>query len=293
MKPRVCVLRTDGTNCDRETAHAFKSSFSLLNADAEIVHINSLTKGYDPVKKEDVSLDDYHILALPGGFANGDYISAGKIEAIELGGLEDDIKKFIEDGKLIIGICNGFQVLVKSGLLPMLNGKIEQTATLTYNNINRYRCDWIRLTSLENRCVWTKGIKSIDLPVAHGEGKFVASEDVIKELFRKDMVVFQYSDDDGNPTMNFPQNPNGSLEGIAGICDETGRIFGLMPHPERYNCKENHHLYTLKKILSKSYVDRSNPEYSERLKIIDDIPDVNGLKIFRNGVNYVIENLLR
>ena len=157
MKPKVCVLRTDGTNCDRETDFAFNK----VGADSEIVHINSFKKCYDPVRKEKKSLHDYQILAIPGGFSHGDYISAGKILAEDLKDfLGETIEKFINDGKLIIGICNGFQVLVKPGFLPR-NGKTEQTTTLTYNDSNRFECRWIKLVSPKNKCIWTKGINEI------------------------------------------------------------------------------------------------------------------------------------
>ncbi len=283
MKPKVCVLRTDGTNCDRETAYAF----NLVGGDAEIVHINSLKKRYDPVKRGEVNLQDYQILALPGGFSHGDYIAAGKVLAEDLiDSLGDEISEFFIDDKLIIGICNGFQVLVKTGFLPMTK-RLEQNTTLTYNDSGRFEDRWVKLVSpkeYKGNCVWTKGIESIDLPVAHGEGKFVTSTEIVKELFEKNLVVFQYADSNG-PTMNFPENPNGSIEAIAGICDPTGRIFGLMPHPERYNNAKNHNLFTLQDILNRDYVDKRNPLVAERLKRIG-IPENHGLEIFRNGVNY-------
>jgi len=291
-KPKVCVLRTDGTNCDRETRYAF----NLVNGNAEIVHINSLKKGYDPVKRKDISLDDYHILALPGGFSYGDYISAGKILAEDLRrSFREEIQEFIDCGKLIIGICNGFQVLVKSGFLPG-SIKNEQTTTLTYNNSQRFEDRWVRLIKTykgNDKCVWTKGIDSIDLPVAHGEGKFVAPKELTRALFNNSQVVFQYSDKNGNPTMEFPANPNGSLEAIAGICDETGRVFGLMPHPERYNHPKNYYLASLQEILSRDYIDKSNPVIAKRLDLIGEFPKEGaGLQIFRNGVDYVVNNLL-
>lgn len=274
VKPKVCVLRTDGTNCDRETVHAF----NLAGGDAEIVHINSFKKGYDPVKRKKVSLADYHILAIPGGFSHGDYIAAGKILAKDLKThLKEDLQKFINDKKLIIGICNGFQVLVKSGLLPRLNGETEQTITLTYNENGKFECRWIKLAKpyqSKDNCVWTKGINHIDLPIAHGEGKFVAPSEMIDQLFQQGLVVFQYVETKGKPTLKFPANPNNSLRAIAGICDPTGRIFGLMPHPERYHHPLNHPLASLQKIKG-------------------ELPEEGaGLQIFKNGVGYVVKNLL-
>ena len=267
MKPKICVLRTDGTNCDRETAHAF----NLVGGDAEIIHINSLKDNYDPIKRKKVSLDDYHILAIPGGFSHGDYIAAGRIFAEDFKlYLREDVKRFIANGKLIIGICNGFQVLVKLGLLPMLEGEAKQTASLTYNSHGKFECRWVNLAkpivnsngnkegnSNGNRegnrdgtdkCVWTKMIKNIELPIAHGEGNFAASAEMVEQLFHQGLVVFQYVDSTGNPSREYPFNPNGSVKGIAGICDTTGRIFGLMPHPERYNHPLNHPLAQLQKI---------------------------------------------
>ncbi len=285
MKPRVCVLRTDGTNCDRELAY----SFNLVGGDAEIVHINSFLRE-DPIKRRRISLEEYHILAIPGGFSHGDYISAGKVFAKSLEDeLGEQVQGFIDDGKLIIGICNGFQVLVKSGFLPMTSGKKEeQTTTLTYNSHSRFECRWVNLVSPPNKCVWTRGVDYIPLPVAHGEGMFVASEETIKELFEQGLVVYQYADKNGKPTMSFPENPNGSLDAIAGICDPTGRIFGLMPHPERYNHENNHPLSRLQSILQRDYIDESDPAVAERLKSVGELPVKGlGLAIFKNGVEYI------
>ncbi|MDP2926168.1 MAG: phosphoribosylformylglycinamidine synthase I [Nanoarchaeota archaeon] len=266
MKPKVCVLRTDGTNCDRETKYAFNE----VGGDAEIVHLNSIIKGYDPAENRQVSLDQFDILAIPGGFSYGDYIGSGKIFVVDLKHfLEDKINDFIDKRKPVIGICNGFQVLVKYGLLPRVNGEIKQTTTLTYNDSGRFECRWVKLVQpRESKCIWTKGISSIDLPVAHGEGKFVAPPDLIQRLFDEDQVVFQYANSSGIATTNYPDNPNGSIQAIAGICDPTGLIFGLMPHPERYNRPMNHRLATLQKIKGT-------------------LPDHGlGLDIFRNGVDY-------
>jgi len=263
---KVCVLRTDGTNCDRETRHAF----NLVGAEADIVHIKTLVKGYDPALERKIRLEDYDILAIPGGFSHGDYIAAGKILARDLQHfLGKELERFIADGKPVIGICNGFQVLVKYGLLPRLDNRTEQTATLTYNENRKFECRWVRLVNPRNkRCIWTRGIDSIDLPVAHGEGRFVASLDLVDRLFDEGMVVFRYADSDGNPTMDFPDNPNGSMRAIAGICDSSGLIFGLMPHPERYSTPYNHPLATLQKLRG-------------------ELPNEGlGLQIFRNGVRY-------
>jgi phosphoribosylformylglycinamidine synthase len=233
-KIRVLVLRTAGTNCDKETAFAFREA----GAEPELVHVNSLTGA-------EISLSGFHILAIPGGFSYGDDIASGKILANELKfGIADEVRRFIKDGKLIIGICNGFQVLVKGGLLPNIAGDFKTIeSTLTLNDSARFEDRWVylsgRTTNDERRttkCVWTKGIdKTIYLPVAHGEGKFVPRDNgVLDYLNKNDMVVFRYAHENGAVADEYPANPNGSVEAIAGICDATGRILGLMPHPERH-----------------------------------------------------------
>lgn len=232
-KVKVLVLRAAGTNCDYETAFAFE----YVGAKAELVHINQL------VRKE-LQLRDYHVLAVPGGFTYGDDIASGKILANELKyKLAGELERFIKKGKLIIGICNGFQILVKSGFLPGKDGMGEELeATLTTNDSARYEDRWVYLKSPQptvhspqNKCVWTQGLDEIIyLPAAHGEGKFVPRSDkVLNRLCSNGQVVFRYVDRNGK-LAGFPWNPNGSVDNIAGICDNTGRIFGLMPHPERH-----------------------------------------------------------
>jgi phosphoribosylformylglycinamidine (FGAM) synthase-like amidotransferase family enzyme len=235
MKPRVCILRTAGTNCDQETAFAFKAA----GGDPELVHVNRFISA-------EKSLDNYHILVLPGGFSYGDDIAAGKILANELRcKLNSALKRFIAAGKLIIGICNGFQILVKSGLLPG-NDSLEQETSLIINDCGSFIDKWVYLKSQGHKvithkripthpiasgaksqvkCVWAKDLpEEIYLPIAHGEGKFVVRDNqVLARLKKNNQIVFKYS-----------ANPNGSLEDIAGICDQTGRILGLMPHPERH-----------------------------------------------------------
>jgi len=259
---KVIVLRTTGTNCNEETAFAF----SRCGAYVDQVHINALVSG---VKK----LSDYHILALPGGFSYGDDIASGRILANELRlKLGEDIKQFIRDGKLIIGICNGFQILAKAGILPGLGMNIGQEATLFYNDSAKFEARWVPL-KLENRCVWTQGMApQIYLPVAHGEGKFIPRDKkVLESLMANKQIVLRYCAIDGSKP-EYPDNPNGSTEDIAGICDTTGRILGLMPHPERHFLFEQHPFWT-------------------RLPKKSEFGD--GAKIFENGVNYVRENLLK
>ncbi|MCX5694631.1 MAG: phosphoribosylformylglycinamidine synthase I [Candidatus Omnitrophica bacterium] len=257
LKPKVCVLRSAGTNCDQETAAAFK----LAGGVPELLHINNLVNA-------NKTLNDFQILALPGGFSYGDDVASGKIFANELRfKLAEELRKFIADGKLIIGICNGFQILVKSGLLPGHSG-LEQDTSLILNDSAKFEARWVYLKP-GGRCVWTKGLKKIIyLPVAHGEGKFVVQDKrVLSRLKKNNQIVFQYCDAQGKPG-GYPDNPNGSLENIAGITDPTGRILGLMPHPER-------HLFSVQ-----------HPRKDE-LKFLR---HGDGLQIFKNGIDYIKKN---
>jgi len=261
-KPKVIVLRTAGTNCDYETAFAFER----VGAKVELIHINQI------IRKEK-SILNYDILAIPGGFTYGDDISAGKIFANELKYcLKEEIEKFIKRRRPIIGICNGFQVLVKSGLLP--GDGFRQKVTLTYNDSGRFEDRWVYLKnqkskSKKQKCIWTENLPEIiELPVAHGEGKFVASRETIEELKRNGQIVFQYVDEKGN-LAGYPYNPNGSLENIAGICDREGLILGLMPHPER-------HIEYLQ-----------HPRWVRERRF----GEGEGLQIFRNGVIYARKNI--
>lgn len=261
-KVKVLVLRAAGTNCDHETAFAFE----YVGAKAERIHINQLVN-------RQKRLRDFHILAIPGGFTYGDDIASGKILANELKyKLAGQLEKFIEDGRLIIGICNGFQVLVKAGLLPERDGSGEELeATLTTNDSGRYEDRWVYLKSPSSKCVWTQGLEDIIyLPAAHGEGKFIPKDGgVLNRLRAGGQIVFRYVDSKGD-SAGFPWNPNGSVDNIAGICDDTGRIFGLMPHPERHIFATQHPRWTR---LSSTSTAR------EEAKV-----DGDGVKIFRNGV---------
>ena len=257
---KVIVIRTAGTNCNEETAFAF----SRLGAHVEQVHINALISGAQ-------ELSDYHILVLPGGFSYGDDIASGRILANELRlKLAEDIKQFIREGKLIIGICNGLQILVKAGILPGLGWKVGQEATLFYNDSAKFEARWVHL-KVESRCVWTRGMSGqIYLPVAHGEGKFIPREkEVLDTLVSRGQIVLRYCALDGGKPV-YPDNPNGSIDDIAGITDTTGRVLGLMPHPERHFLFEQHPFWT-------------------RLTKTGEFGD--GAKIFENGIHYVMENL--
>jgi len=264
-KPKVLVLRTAGTNCDQETAAAFEAS----GASVDRVHINQLLAG----AQHAVPLQDYHILAIPGGFTYGDDIESGRILANELRlHLGEKIAKFIADGKLIIGICNGFQVLVRAHILPGLHGTNEskQTATLTNNDSGKFEDRWITLKP-EGKSVWTQGLEEcVYFPVAHAEGKFIADKSVVDQLNKNGQVTFRYCKADGSPPQ-YPENPNGSMEHIAGITDKTGRILGLMPHPERHFYFHHHPHW-------------SRMEKTSKLG--------QGARIFQNGVDYIKETFL-
>jgi phosphoribosylformylglycinamidine synthase I len=218
-KVRSIILRAPGTNCDQETVFAFEQA----GAEASLVHINQLIGRQG-------RLEDYQIMVIPGGFTYGDDLGAGKVLANELKlKLGDDIERFIQSGKLILGICNGFQALVKAGILP--SSESQQKLTLTNNDSGRFECRWVYLAAnRESRCVFTRGIERLYLPVAHGEGKLVADADTLARLD----VTLYYTDEQGDHQAGYPNNPNGSMGNIAGICDGTGRIFALMPHPERH-----------------------------------------------------------
>jgi len=220
----VCILQSDGTNCDNELFYAFKK----FGGNPQYVHINEL-------RDKSKSLKDFQILALPGGFSYGDDIASGKILAVELMSfLKNEIEKFRDKGGIIIGICNGFQTLVRTGLLPFGNlGKMD--ATLATNDSGHFECRWIKLKLEKSKCVFLKEDKNVGwFAVNHGEGKFFSGPQVIKKIEDENLVTFRYVDEDGKPTQKYPQNPNGSLNAIAGVTDSTGRIFGMMPHPEKF-----------------------------------------------------------
>jgi len=274
-KVRVCVLRTAGTNCDKETAFAFFQAGAI----AELVHVNSLIN-------RQKQLSDYQILSFPGGFSYGDDIAAGKILANELKcKLSADLKRFIHEGKLIIGICNGFQILVKAGLLPG-NERFVQESSLIINDSGKFEDRWVCLRTAQTKCIWTRNLPEvIDLPVAHGEGKFVVkSKETLQSLRKNQQIVFQYCDKQGK-FAGYPENPNGSVDNIAGICDRTGRVLGLMPHPERHANFAQHPKWTGEK----SRVNKEGDGLQLWLKDAKLRPP--GLQVFKNGVEYARKNL--
>jgi phosphoribosylformylglycinamidine synthase subunit PurQ / glutaminase len=227
------VLTGYGLNCDLETAHAFE----LAGARARRVHINALIDG-------SVALDDFQIMAFIGGFSWGDDHGAGVIQAVRMRtNIGEKLLTFIARGNLVIGICNGFQCLVNLGLLPGLDGDYtRRSVALIHNDCGNFRNDWVHLAvNGASPCIFTQGMTQLDLPVRHGEGKFFTTNETYRRLATNQQVVLRYATVEGQPAQGeFPFNPNGSLGDIAGICDPTGRVFGLMPHPEAYNHWSNH-----------------------------------------------------
>ena len=262
------VITGNGTNCEVEMAHACRLAGSDL---VDIVHISELLHG-------EKRLDDYHFLNLPGGFLDGDDLGSAKAGAnrilhATIRGTEeklyDQMTRFIRDGKLVLGVCNGFQLLVKLGLLPGFDGDyLTQTVTLSFNDSGRFEDRWVHLAvNPESPCIFTGGTKDLYLPVRHGEGKFiVAAPSILARLHKEHRIAVQYSSaKDGSPTMDYPANPNGAIDAIAGICNDTGRIFGLMPHPEAYLHRTNHPRWTR-----------------------EDLPETGmGLIIFQNAVDFI------
>lgn len=254
MIPRVCILHTDGTNCDGETATAFE----LAGGRPERVLVTQLRRG-------NRTLADYQMLAIPGGFSYGDDVASGKILAVELVSfLRDQLEAFVAAGKPVIGICNGFQVLVKCGLLP--DGTLgEQSVTLTDNASGHFECRWVDLLVSKNcPSLWTQGFqdRTISLMVAHGEGMFLAPRETTFSVLNQTALYYVCPEGKAG-SADYPYNPNGSPLGIAGICNQQGNVFGLMPHPERFVRREQH------------------PNWRRQ-------PDLqpHGLPFFANAVNY-------
>jgi len=261
---KAIVLTGYGINCEEETAYAFKKA----GAEAEIVHVNDLIASPG-------MLSQSQILAFPGGFSYGDDTGSGNALANKIRNkIWEELVDFIEAEKLIIGICNGFQVVANLGILPGIeNRKPQRAVALARNNSARYECRWVSLKPFSSKCVFTKGIESISLPVAHGEGKFTASPKTLKELNDLGQIAFRYVKGEELAKGEFPFNSNGSQEDIAGICDKSGRILGMMPHPERNIFFTQQPDWTLQR----EKMRRMNKEIPE---------ESAGLKIFKNAVEY-------
>lgn len=234
-RPQVLILRAPGTNCDQETGYAFEKA----GGSVAYIHINQLCESPDVLTKA-------QILCLPGGFSYGDDIAAGRILASQLQTrMSEAINQFRDDGKLVLGICNGFQILIKSGFLLSADEE-GLPATLTWNESGRFVDCWVNLKTDNNKCVFLKGVEQLYLPIAHAEGKFVPRDDSILEALQSNhQLALKYCRPGGlNSDVPYPHNPNGSTAHVAGVCDSTGRIFGLMPHPERHIDPTHHPRWT-------------------------------------------------
>jgi len=265
---KTLVLTGYGLNCDNETGYGFE----LAGAKVTRVHINSLIDGTSV-------LDDYKIMVFGGGFSWGDDHGAGVIQAVRMKtSIGASILEFIEKGNLVLGICNGFQTLVNLGLLPGLDSDYQKrSVALTYNDCGNFIDHWVTLkVNPESCCIFTRGLDQLELPVRHGEGKFYSDDKTIDRLVDEKQVAVRYAMPDGSPAGGkFPFNPNGSLYDIAGICDPTGRIFGLMPHPEAFNHFTNHPDWT------------RNKEKARRSKAEIDPVHTLGIGILKNAVDYI------
>ena len=267
---KALILTGFGINCEEETAAAYK----LAGAEATIVHINEiLQKGH--------SIHDYDILNFPGGFSFGDDLSSGKVMANKIKFkqlpskrvLLDEIKDFIDSGKLVLGICNGFQILVKLGLLPNVQGKFEQEVTLTNNQSAKFEDRWVYLkNNPKSTSTFTKGMELTEMPVRHGEGKLIIGNEKIKmAILEQGLNCLTYTDSSGAATANYPENPNGSELNCAALSDPSGQVFGLMPHPEAFLSLYNHPNW--------GQLKRQHPNINE---------DGQGLEFFKNIVETVL-----
>ncbi len=254
--PKVLVLRSPGANCDEETAEAFRRAGAI----AEPVHINRVLEAPE-------LLDGYQILAVPGGFSYGDDISAGRVLGNQLRlKLSDPLKRFRDDGKLALGICNGFQVLMKTGLLD-IDDASGPLATLTWNDHGRYEARWVHLSVTPGECVFLKGMEQTEMPIAHAEGRIAVRDDAaLEHLASSGRIVLRYANAAGAAANGFPENPNGAVDNAAGLTDATGRVLGLMPHPERYLDATQH------------------PQWTRQAG--DPNAEGAGMRLFRNAVEY-------
>jgi phosphoribosylformylglycinamidine synthase I len=277
--PKIAVLTGFGINCQAESKYVMERALYLEHAGGcvDYLHMNDLVS--DPEV-----LEPYHMLFFPGGFLDGDDIAAAKAATVRLrsgngGKVDAKLRKFVGDGKLVLGICNGNQLLVKYPLLPDPEDT-RQTVTLTNNDSGRFEDRWVYLRSLSSTCIFTRGVEGLYLPVRHGEGKFVVdSDDTLRSLYENDQVVFMYADADGRPTQSYPENPNGSRDAIAGICNRRGTVLGMMPHPEAFNHFTNHPRWTrIRERLKRE--GKPMPE------------DGEGMEIAANAVRYIKQNLL-
>jgi len=255
---KAIVLRAAGINCDMETQFALEQA----GAQTERIHVNKIIENK-------ALLDDYQILIFPGGFSYGDDVAAGKILANQIvHHLHDQMRHFIDQGKLVLGICNGFQVLVKTGILPG-SGAEKGEVTITGNDSDKFEDRWVYLKPQADHCVFIEKGRQIYLPIAHAEGKVVVKDDtIIEQLRSQGHIAYKYVDQQGEEGP-YPINPNGSTESIAGLTDATGRVLGLMPHPERFVHMTHH------------------PRWSRR----SGDSHCDGMTLFENAVAYVRAHL--
>ncbi|MDD3276747.1 MAG: phosphoribosylformylglycinamidine synthase subunit PurQ [Kiritimatiellales bacterium] len=262
MKPKILIITGYGVNCEAESSRAWE----LAGAEPVQVHLNDLLD--NPAQ-----MRDFRGLMFIGGFSYGDHMTSGHVFALRVKHhLREELQKFIDAGKIILGVCNGFQTMTKIGLLPGLNGEyFDPKVALMQNDCGTFQNFWVNLKfEAASPCIFTKGLSGMPMPIRHGEGKiFTTDKTVIEQIETLGCAAARYADADGNPTMDFPANPNGSLNAIAGLCDPTGRIFGLMPHPEAYLFPENHPNWDVQKL------NGTLP------------PQGLGLKLFENGVKFL------
>jgi phosphoribosylformylglycinamidine synthase subunit PurQ / glutaminase len=263
--PKTLVITGYGINCEEETAYVFRKA----GAEADIVHVNDLIDGHKNMK-------DYQILAIPGGFSYGDDTGAGNALSNRIkNNLNEQVLAFAQEDKLAIGICNGFQMIANLGLVPATENQYgKREVALMWNKTARYECRWVHMKVESQKCIWTRGIEKLFVPVAHGEGNFYTEPEILKYIKDNDQVVFRYTKPDGSPSNNeFPHNPNDALEDIAGLTDPSGRLLGLMPHPERFHTFTNHPDW-----------NRIKEEHKRKGEPLPE--EGEGMKIFRNAVKY-------
>lgn len=262
MKPKILIITGYGVNCEAESSRAWE----MAGASPVQVHVNDLLERPEQMR-------GVQGLMFIGGFSYGDHMTSGHVFASRVKHhLRDELQSFIDDGKIILGVCNGFQVMTKIGLLPGLDGTyFEPTVSLLQNDCGHFQNYWVRLRfEVSSPCVFTRGLEAMELPIRHGEGKlFTADRSVLERIENEGCAAVRYADESGAPARTFPANPNGSLNSIAGLCDPTGRVFGLMPHPEAFLFPENH------------------PQW-DRQKVNGTLPSCgDGLRLFENGVRFL------
>ncbi len=274
MKTKALVITGFGINCEEELAAAFR----LAGATADIAHINEVLEG-------DYSIHNYDVLSFPGGFSFGDDLGSGKVMANKLkykllpnkNTLLQELRIFLEEGNFVLGICNGFQFLVRLGLVPNVGLKFEQEATLTQNDSGLFEDRWVYCkVNPDSSSPFLHGIDVLPLPVRHGEGKLIIKKELEEEVLNKNLHVLTYCNEDGKPTTKYPFNPNGSAHQIAGLTDPTGQVLGLMPHPEAFLSLFNHPNWPAMK--------SKNPDIDKKGL---------GLKLFENIINHISKKQLK